>query len=190
MSRFFSVQPQNGAKAYGGSYDVPRGVKNSEGKVTLQGLLTVPVVAATTVIGQIPAEVAPPKSLLVSAVTGLNGKTVRLDIRNDGTIIFRGGTIESFISLSGISFLSVDVKVPETQAVSGIARKHGGGNYTTRLDHVDANGNYVIQVSEYNGTSTATLDWFTVDPLTGDYTSMFQGYSGNVTEGNEEVAYG
>jgi hypothetical protein len=70
------------------------------------------------------------------------------------------------------------------QAVDGIQARHGGGNYNARYDNTDASGNYRIQVSEFVVDHTVTLDWFTVNPTTGAYTSDFNGYSGNLNDFN------
>lgn len=59
------------------------------------------------------------------------------------------------------------------QAVDGIQEKFSGSSYTARYDHTDENGKYVIQVSEYVVDHTVTYDWYVVDPITGDYTTMF-----------------
>lgn len=68
------------------------------------------------------------------------------------------------------------------QAQEEINKRYGGGPYTTHYSRTDANGDYVFQVSEYNGTNTVTYDWFYVDPNTGDFRSDFQGHTGNILQ--------
>jgi hypothetical protein len=59
------------------------------------------------------------------------------------------------------------------QAVDGIQERFSGSSYTARYDHTDENGNYVIQVSEFVIDHTVTYDWYVVNPITGDFTTMF-----------------
>lgn len=66
------------------------------------------------------------------------------------------------------------------QAVNAIEQLHGGYPYTTRYDHTEPDGRYSIQVADFSGEMSQTYDWFLVDPVTGDYESMFNGHSGNI----------
>jgi hypothetical protein len=75
------------------------------------------------------------------------------------------------------------------EAVDFIQANYGGGNYNARYDNTDANGNYSIQVSEYVVDHTVTYDWFTVNPTTHAYTSMFNGFSGQVPFQTKQQEY-
>lgn len=104
------VTPQNGFTNYsaeGGKYGQAKVDRTVDGIVTVQGLLRAPAgetIATGTVIGRLPGGLGfePDGIHLFQQVT--HSGSVRIDVRPTGEIVFMGGTLHSFVSLSGIVF--------------------------------------------------------------------------------------
>lgn len=103
----FEIRPTNGFSSWGGNYDTPKGNYDGLGTIVLQGLLKAPTgtIAANTVIARIPAPFGfdPLKTHIFHCPTN-GGKDVRIDVEKGGDIVFKSGTINSWVSLSGIVF--------------------------------------------------------------------------------------
>lgn len=53
--------------------------------------------------------------------------------------------------------------------------------YTATYIETKPSGNYYFQLTEYVDDHRNTLDWFTVNPKTGKYTTDFGTYTGTLT---------
>jgi hypothetical protein len=103
----FIVQPANGFTNWGGSHDTPKGNYDGLGTIVLQGLLKAPTgtIATNTVIARLPVPFGfdPLKTLIFHCPTH-GGNSVRIDVEKGGDLVFKAGTINTWVSLSGIVY--------------------------------------------------------------------------------------
>lgn len=89
---------------YGAPYSTPQYTKTSDGMVTLKGLIRSGTVTSGTVIGTVPANFRPAKSIILDSICA--GLFCRIDIDNTGNIIARAGVSATWTSLDGLTYLA------------------------------------------------------------------------------------